>query len=95
MEVFKIQLDIANREHAEVKIELKKVREKLGMSRERLGVLQRGSQEDFGGEKAGLETEKARLEEKERWEQWRLDRWLELIKECILALREGEAASKR
>ena len=93
-EPFKYQLQVASNEHLEVRMELQKVRGKLEMCQERLGVLQRGSPEDFEGEKAGLEAEKAKLEEKEKWEQWRLDRLLEVIKECVFALRE-EAASKR
>ena len=86
MDVFRDQLSIANKEYQEVKIELEKMREKLEVCQVRLGVLQRGSQEDFEGEKAGLEPEKVRLIEVVRCIRWRLERWVEIILECTRAL---------
>lgn len=74
---------IANVEYQELKTELKKLQEKLEVSREGLSAMQKGDG------RAGLELEMARLEGKDKRIEERMCRWLAIVEECVKGLHEG------
>lgn len=94
LDIFKEQLYLANKEYSNLRTEREGLLDKLAMNDKRLIAIQAGQAGDtFEGEKAGLESERARLVELEDRVQWRSNRCLEIIHDCIKALREAASRS--
>lgn len=88
--IFNEYLAKAREEYKELKTELGGLRPRLEAIKQRLLTILAGQAgETFVGERAWQEAEKARLEEVEKMVRWRMDRWLEIMQECIKALREA------
>ena len=89
-DIFKEYLTRAGEEYKELKTQLEELQLRLEVKRHRLLEIQGGSALNYvKGENARLEAEKPKLEEMERMVMWRMDRWLEIIQECVKALREA------